>query len=75
MEFTLSTVREVLSEWDEVPMDSKARAEVCEDIHLRMNEKTVLNTFGAMVVSDTGLGSWPLPFLVVKESFVSQQMT
>ena len=75
VEFTLSTVREVLSKWDEVPMDSKAQAEVCEDIRLRMNEKTVLNTFWVMVVCDTGLGSWPLPFLEVKGSFVSLQMT
>ena len=71
MELTLGTVREVLRKWEEVPMDSKERAAVCEEVRLRMNEMIDVNTFGVMVVSETGLGEWPLPFLVVKESIVS----
>ena len=72
---TLGTVREVLRKWEEVPIDSKERAAVCEDVCVKMNEMTDVNTFGVLVVSETGLGEWPLQFLVVKESAVSQQMT
>ena len=74
MELTLGTVREELRKWDEVPINSKERAAVCEDVRLKMNEMTDVNTFGVMVLSETGLGAWPPPFLVVEESVVSHQI-
>ena len=40
-----------------------------------MNELSDVNTFGVMVFSETGIGEWSLPFLVVKESVFSHQMT
>ena len=75
VELTLGTVWEVLRKWEEVPIGSKERAAVCEDVRVKMNEMTDVISFGVMVVSETGLREWPLPFLVVKESVVSHQMT
>ena len=72
VEFTLRTVREEVRQWGELSMNSKAKAELCEGIRLKLNAEAGLNNFGVVVLSEAGLGEWPLPFLVVKESFVSE---
>ena len=64
-----------LAKLENAPIKQKERADVCDEVKLRLDQMTTQWTFGLLVVSETGLGEWPLPFLVVKESVVALKMT
>ena len=71
VEIILRTVREEVRQLGELS-SCRAKAELCEGIRLKLNAEAGLDNFGVTPLSEAGLGEWPLPFLVVKESFVSQ---